>query len=159
MYFPLSFRIRFTAIDSDQHILRPLEKMHLGLLLIFLSRLYSVCTISNNFYVTNNHYHILKIDDEVIRTNIRQTWQLPVHINLLFCAKLMFLWRNYCTSRKKITQTSSYKDSRNGEASQKQAIGVNSFKISTHFHINKHKRSCTRKNCVSNKAPIYIIFR
>ena len=44
----------------------------------------SVCTISNNFYVTNNHYHILKIDDEVIRTNIRQTWQLPIHINSLF---------------------------------------------------------------------------
>ena len=25
VYFPLSFRVRFTAIDSDQHILRPVK--------------------------------------------------------------------------------------------------------------------------------------
>ena len=123
------------------------------LVLLCSSISYSVCTISNNFYVTNNHYHILKIDDEVIRTNIRQTWQLPMHINPLFCAKLMFLWRNYCTSRKKIIQTPSYKDGRNGEASQKQAIQ----NFDTFSYKQTHKvRSRTPKNCVSNKAPIYI---
>ena len=49
---------------------------------------------SNQTNKTNNHYHILNIADEVIRTNIRQIWQLPMHFNPLFCANLMFLGRN-----------------------------------------------------------------
>ena len=47
---------------------------------MFRKLINSICTISNNSYVTNNLYHILKIEDEVIRTNIRQTWQLPMHM-------------------------------------------------------------------------------
>ena len=49
---------------------------------------------SNQTNKKNNHYHILKIADEVIRTNIRQIWQLTMHFNPLFCANLMFLGRN-----------------------------------------------------------------